>query len=89
MFKDLFVDENNGEEQPLPMSNMDQVISTINLYQNITNRRLFIYKSALPKFREYRCRCHIRCIFRSKFRLRRSDNQVILSSAIFHHSATR
>ena len=80
---------NNGEEEPLPMANMDQVISTIDLYQNITNRRLFVYKStALPKFREYRCRCSIRCIFRAKFKLRRSDNKVILSSAVFHHIAT-
>ena len=83
-FKDFFVDESNGEEQSLPMANMDQVVSTINLYENITNRRLYVYKSSF-RFREYRCRCHCRCIFRANFRLRRSDNQLILSSAIFYH----
>jgi hypothetical protein len=45
LFKDFFIVESNGEEIPLPMDNMDELISRIKLYENTTNRRLVVYKS--------------------------------------------
>ena len=90
LFKDFFVVRSNGEEIPFPMENMDELVSRINLYKNMTNRRLIVYKSTtsttIQMRREYRCRCSSRCIFRAKFRLRRSDNRIVLSSAIFYHN---
>ncbi len=86
-FKQLFVIQSNGIENPIPKANMDEVHYLINRLEDITHRRIYVYKSIAHQRREYRCRCNSRCMFRAKFRLRRSDNQVILYDAIFYHSS--
>jgi hypothetical protein len=89
VFKHLFIDDSSGEDVRIPIIDVNELNEKIGLYERRTHRRLRIIKSyhrnGVLAYRKYRCTCHLNCIFRARFRLRRSDNRIILNSATMTH----